>query len=82
MAEETVIRTNFLYFHLNLIDWFFFITGMIRTMLSFSIIHILMMIITFNFGLYSIRDYRYTYKRLTGMIFILTGKSSFDFISD
>lgn len=52
----------------------FLIEGMIRSMLSFSIIHILLMIITFNFGLYSVRDYRYTYKRLTGMIYIITGK--------
>ncbi|CAF3336659.1 unnamed protein product [Rotaria sp. Silwood1] len=49
--------------------------GMIRTMLSFSIIHILLAIITFICGLYSIRDYRYTYKRLTGMIYILTAAS-------
>jgi hypothetical protein len=47
---------------------------MIRTMLSFSAIHILLVIITFICGLYSIREYRYTYKRLTGMIYILTGK--------
>ncbi|CAF0785441.1 unnamed protein product [Adineta steineri] len=46
--------------------------GMTRTMLSFSIIHILLVIITFICGLYSIRDYRYTYKRLTGMIYILS----------
>ena len=46
---------------------------MIRTMLSFSIIHLILVIITFICGLYSIRDYRYTYKRLTGMIYILAG---------
>ncbi|CAF0730792.1 unnamed protein product [Rotaria sp. Silwood1] len=51
------------------------LVGMIRTMLSFSIIHILLAIITFICGLYSIRDYRYTYKRLTGMIYILTAAS-------
>lgn len=43
-------------------------------MLSFSAIHILLVIITFICGLYSIREYRYTYKRLTGMIYILTGR--------
>jgi len=48
--------------------------GMIRTMISFSAIHILLVIITFICGLYSIREYRYTYKRLTGMIYIVTGK--------
>jgi len=48
------------------------LAGMIRTMLSFSAIHILLVIITFICGLYSIREYRYTYKRLTGMIYILT----------
>lgn len=42
-------------------------------MLSFSVIHILLVIITFICGLYSIRDYRYTYKRLTGMLYVLTG---------
>ncbi|CAF3577461.1 unnamed protein product [Rotaria sordida] len=52
--------------------------GMIRTMLSFSIIHIFLIIITFICGLYSIRDYRYTYKRLTGMIYILTGNNNFN----
>ena len=46
---------------------------MIRTMHFFSIIHILLSIITFIFGLYSIHDHRYTYKRLTGMIYILSG---------
>lgn len=49
---------------------------MIRTMLSFSIIHILLVIVTFICGLYSIRDCRYTYKRLTGMIYILTGNNN------
>jgi hypothetical protein len=53
-------------------QWVSFL-GMIRTMHSFSIIHIFLAIITFMFGLYSIHDYRYTYKRLTGMIYILTG---------
>lgn len=48
---------------------------MIRTMLSFSAIHILLVIITFICGLYSIREYRYTYKRLTGMLYIIAGKS-------
>lgn len=48
---------------------------MIRTMISFSIIHILLVIITFFCGLYSIRDYRYTYKRLTGMLYILSGNN-------
>ncbi|UJR25297.1 hypothetical protein I4U23_006649 [Adineta vaga] len=48
------------------------LVGMTRTMLSFSVIHILLAIITFICGLYSIRDYRYTYKRLTGMIYILS----------
>ncbi|CAF0931910.1 unnamed protein product [Adineta ricciae] len=48
------------------------LVGMTRTMLSFSIIHILLAIATFICGLYSIRDYRYTYKRLTGMIYILS----------
>lgn len=43
-------------------------------MLSFSAIHMLLVIITFICGLYSIRDYRYTYKRLTGMLYILAGK--------
>lgn len=47
---------------------------LIRTMLSFSAIHILLVIITFICGLYSIRDYRYTYKRLTGMLYVLAGK--------
>lgn len=47
---------------------------MTRTMLSFSAIHILLLIVTFICGLYSIREYRYTYKRLTGMIYIVTGK--------
>lgn len=51
---------------------------MIRTMLSFSIIHLLLVITTFICGLYSIRDYRYTYKRLTGMIYILTGNNDFN----
>ncbi|CAF2318525.1 unnamed protein product [Rotaria sp. Silwood2] len=51
------------------------LVGMIRTMLSFSIIHIFLAIITFICGLYSIREYRYTYKRLTGMIYILTAAS-------
>lgn len=45
-------------------------------MLSFSVIYILLVIITFLCGLYSIRDYRYTYKRLTGMIYILTGNNN------
>lgn len=49
--------------------------GMVRTMLSFSAIHILLLIIAFICGLYSIREYRYTYKRLTGMIYILTAAS-------
>lgn len=49
--------------------------GMVRTMLSFSVIHIILVIITFVCGLYSIRDYRYTYKRLTGMIYILAAAS-------
>ncbi|CAM4748625.1 unnamed protein product [Rotaria magnacalcarata] len=49
--------------------------GMVRTMLSFSAIHILLLVITFICGLYSIREYRYTYKRLTGMIYILTAAS-------
>ena len=44
-------------------------------MLSFSIIHILLAIVTFICGLYSIRDYRYTYKRLAGMIYILSGNT-------
>jgi hypothetical protein len=44
-------------------------------MFSFSVIHILLVIITFICGLYSIRDYRYTYKRLTGMIYILAGNN-------
>jgi len=43
-------------------------------MLSFSAIHIILVLITFICGLYSIRDYRYTYKRLTGMVYILAGK--------
>lgn len=43
-------------------------------MLSFSAIHILLIIITFICGLYSIHDYRYTYKRLTGMVYIVAGK--------
>lgn len=55
-----------------------FTAGMIRTMLSFSVIHTILVIITFICGLYSIRDYRYTYKRLTGMIYILAGKNSFN----
>jgi hypothetical protein len=50
------------------------ILGMVRTMLSFSAIHILLSIITFVCGLYSIREYRYTYKRLTGMLYVLTGE--------
>lgn len=50
-----------------------FLLGMVRTMLSFSVIHIFLVIITFICGLYSIREYRYTYKRLTAMIYILTG---------
>jgi hypothetical protein len=33
-----------------------------------------LVIITFICGLYSIREYRYTYKRLTGMIYVVTGK--------
>ena len=50
-------------------------------MLSFSAIHILLVIIAFISGLYSIREYRYTYKRLTAMIYILAGKEQlfFDF---
>ncbi|CAF0748137.1 unnamed protein product [Adineta steineri] len=51
------------------------LVGMVRTMMSFSAIHILLLIITFICGLYSIREYRYTYKRLTGMIYILTAAS-------
>ncbi len=51
---------------------------MTRTMLSFSVIHIFLAIITFLCGLYSIRDYRYTYKRLTGMLYVLTGKNDFN----
>ncbi|CAF3437944.1 unnamed protein product [Rotaria sp. Silwood1] len=51
------------------------LVGMIRTMLSFSAIHILLLVITFICGLYSIREYRYTYKRLTGMIYIVTAVS-------
>jgi hypothetical protein len=47
-------------------------------MLSFSVIHIFLAIITFLCGLYSIRDYRYTYKRLTGMLYVLTGKNDFN----
>ena len=45
-------------------------------MLCFSAIHILLTMVTFICGLYSIREYRYTYKRLTGMIYILAGKRS------
>ncbi|CAF1227967.1 unnamed protein product [Rotaria magnacalcarata] len=51
------------------------LVGMIRTMLSFSIIYMLLAIIALICGLYSIRDYRYTYKRLTAMIYILTAAS-------
>ncbi|UJR23614.1 hypothetical protein I4U23_026601 [Adineta vaga] len=51
------------------------LVGMVRTMLSFSAIHILLVIIAFICGLYSIREYRYTYKRLTGMIYILAAAS-------
>lgn len=43
-------------------------------MLSFSAIHILLVIIAIICGLYSIREYRYTYKRLTGMIYVLNGR--------
>ncbi len=43
-------------------------------MLSFSVIHVFLAAMAVICGLYSIRDYRYTYKRLTGMIYILTGK--------
>ncbi len=49
-------------------------------MLSFSVIHILLAIITFICGLYSIRDYRYTYKRLTGMIYILSGNNDSNYM--
>ena len=42
-------------------------------MLSFSAIFILLIMITFICGLYSIRAYRYTYKRLTAMLYIVTG---------
>ncbi|CAF1568415.1 unnamed protein product, partial [Adineta ricciae] len=41
----------------------------------FSAIHILLVIIAFICGLYSIREYRYTYKRLTAMIYILAAAS-------
>ena len=50
--------------------------GMIRAMHSFSVIFMLLSIITFICGLYSIHDHRYTYKRLTGMIYILTGNQT------
>lgn len=46
--------------------------GMVRTMYAFSIIHILLAIVTLVCGVYSIHDHRYTYKRLTAMIYILT----------
>ena len=72
VAEQTLIRTiRSISMLIRLI--FFFHIGMIRTMLSFSIIHLLLVIVTFICGLYSIRDYRYTYKRLAGMLYILTG---------
>ena len=44
-------------------------------MYSFSVIHIFLALITFICGLYSIHDCRYTYKRLTGMLYILTGNN-------
>ncbi len=53
---------------------------MVRGMLSFSVIHIFLVIITFICGLYSIRDYRYTYKRLTGMLYVLTGNNDFNYM--
>jgi len=55
---------------------------MVRGMLSFSVIHIFLVIITFICGLYSIRDYRYTYKRLTGMIYVLTGNNDSNHIKN
>lgn len=53
--------------------WFVWL-GMVRTMYAFSVIHILLAIVTLVCGLYSLHDHRYTYKRLTAMIYILTGK--------
>lgn len=80
-AEQTLIGTSIvrvLYDYLiKYLSCFLFNLGMVRTMLSFSAIHILLLIITFICGLYSIREYRYTYKRLTGMIYILTGTNWF-----
>ncbi len=58
----------------------FSIIGMIRTVHAFSVIHICLAIITFICGLYSIRDYRYTYKRLTGMTYILTGNNDSNYM--
>jgi hypothetical protein len=74
-AEQTYVGMFYLFFFLLLKEvYFYLIIAMIRTMLSFSAIHILLVIITFICGLYSIREYRYTYKRLTGMIYVVTGK--------
>ena len=64
------------YLFLSSSNPFYLTLEMIRTMLSFSAIHILLVIITFICGLYSIREYRYTYKRLTGMLYIIAGKHS------
>ncbi|CAF0989581.1 unnamed protein product [Didymodactylos carnosus] len=45
--------------------------ALIKTMTSFSIIVALLLMLTFVCGLYSIREFRYMYKRLTGSLYIL-----------
>ncbi len=75
---DFIMMSSWLYCNMNF--FLYLIIGTIRTMVSFSIIHILLAIITFICGLYSIRDYRYTYKRLTGMIYILSGNNDCNYM--
>ena len=77
-AEQTLVGMIVMIFCLLKNIYSYDVVEMIRTMVSFSAIHILLILITFICGLYSIHEHRYTYKRLTGMTYIVAGKNIFE----
>lgn len=72
--EVNIVHFSLYLCYINGYFFLFYITDYMRTGCAFSVITIILMFLVHAFAAYTIRRPRYTFKRLTALLHIMTGK--------